>query len=42
MAVDPTADKLARLMEGLGYHGYVAGGADGPIPMALAQRHPQA
>jgi len=40
MAVDPMADKLAQLMEGLGYRGYVAGGADGPIPMALSQRHP--
>jgi pimeloyl-ACP methyl ester carboxylesterase len=42
MAVDPTADKLARLMEGLGYGRYVAGGADGPIPMAMSQRHAQA
>jgi len=42
MAVDATADTLAQLMEGLGYRGYVAGGADGPIPMALAQRHADA
>jgi pimeloyl-ACP methyl ester carboxylesterase len=39
MAVDPTADKLARLMEGLGYRRYLAGGGDGPIPMAMSQRH---
>jgi pimeloyl-ACP methyl ester carboxylesterase len=42
MNVDATADKLALLMEGLGYRGYVAGGGDGPIPMAMAQRHPEA
>ena len=39
MAVDQTADKLAGLMKGLGYQRYLAGGGDGPIPMAMCQRH---
>ena len=42
MANDQTADKLARLMEGLGYQRYLAGGGDGPIPMAMCQRHADA
>jgi pimeloyl-ACP methyl ester carboxylesterase len=42
MAVDPTADTLARLMEGLGYRRYLAGGGDGPVPMAMSRRHPDA
>ena len=42
MANDQTADKLARLMEGLGYKRYLAGGGDGPIPMAMTQRHADA
>ena len=39
MSVDATADVLAALMEGLGYQGYLAGGGDGPIPIAMSQRH---
>jgi pimeloyl-ACP methyl ester carboxylesterase len=39
MSVDPTADLLARLMVGLGYRRYLAGGGDGPIPIAMARRH---
>jgi epoxide hydrolase len=42
MAVDPTADVFAKLMAGLGYDRYLAGGGDGPIPMAMAQRHASA
>jgi pimeloyl-ACP methyl ester carboxylesterase len=42
MSVDALADKLAALMAGLGYGRYVAGGGDGPIPMAMSQRHPDA
>lgn len=37
--VDEGADTLARLMAGLGYQRYVAGGGDGPIPIAMSQRH---
>jgi pimeloyl-ACP methyl ester carboxylesterase len=36
------ADKVASLMAGLGYDRYIAGGGDGPVPMALSQRHPDA
>src|SRR5262249_8932383 len=39
MSVDATADVLAALMKGLGYSRYLAGGGDGPIPMAMSQRH---
>jgi len=39
MAPEPTADLLAQLMAGLGYTRYLAGGGDGPIPMAMARRH---
>ena len=39
MSVDATADLFAALMKGLGYTKYVAGGGDGPIPMAMSQRH---
>jgi epoxide hydrolase len=42
MAVDPMADKLAGLMAGLGYRRYLAGGGDGPVPMAMSRRHPEA
>jgi pimeloyl-ACP methyl ester carboxylesterase len=42
MSVDATADLLAELMKGLGYTHYFAGGGDGPIPMAMSQRHPTA
>jgi pimeloyl-ACP methyl ester carboxylesterase len=42
MSNEQTADKLARLMEGLGYKRYLAGGGDGPIPMAMSQRHADA
>jgi pimeloyl-ACP methyl ester carboxylesterase len=38
--VDDCAETLAALMEGLGYTRYVAGGGDGPVPMAMSQRHP--
>ena len=37
-----TADLLAALMKGLGYQGYLAGGGDGPVPMAMSQRHADA
>lgn len=30
---------MAALTEGLGYRRYVAGGADGPIPIAMSQRY---
>jgi pimeloyl-ACP methyl ester carboxylesterase len=40
LPVDGHADKLAALMAGLGYRRYVAGGGDGPIPMAMSERHP--
>jgi epoxide hydrolase len=36
------ADTLAGLMAGLGYRRYLAGGADGPVPMAMSRRHPEA
>jgi epoxide hydrolase len=36
------ADVLAALMKGLGYPGYLAGGGDGPIPMAMSRRHADA
>ncbi|UJR86552.1 epoxide hydrolase family protein [Sandaracinus amylolyticus] len=39
MSVDATADTLAALMKGLGYERYLAGGGDGPIPMAMSHRH---
>lgn len=39
MSVDATADVLAALMNGLGYQRYLAGGGDGPIPMAMSRRH---
>jgi epoxide hydrolase len=39
MSVDATADLFAALMKGLGYRRYIAGGGDGPIPMAMSQRH---
>jgi pimeloyl-ACP methyl ester carboxylesterase len=42
LSIDAAADKLAKLMAGLGYDRYVAGGGDGPIPMALSQRHGEA
>lgn len=42
MSVDGTADVLAALMKGLGYERYLAGGGDGPIPMAMSQRHADA
>jgi epoxide hydrolase len=38
-SVDEGADTLARLMAGLGYERYVAGGGDGPVPIAMSQRH---
>jgi pimeloyl-ACP methyl ester carboxylesterase len=41
MSTDATADVFAKLMSGLGYTGYLAGGGDGPIPMAMAARHPK-
>jgi pimeloyl-ACP methyl ester carboxylesterase len=41
LSTDATADKLHALMQGLGYSRYLAGGADGPAPMALSQRHPE-
>jgi pimeloyl-ACP methyl ester carboxylesterase len=37
--VDEGADLLAHLMAGLGYERYIAGGGDGPIPIAMSQRH---
>ncbi len=39
MSVDATADLFAALMKGLGYTRYLAGGGDGPIPIAMSQRH---
>lgn len=39
MSVEATADLLAKLMKGLGYERYLAGGGDGPIPIAMSQRH---
>jgi pimeloyl-ACP methyl ester carboxylesterase len=36
------ADLLAQLMAGLGYGSYIAGGGDGPLPIAMSQRHPDA
>ena len=42
MSVDATADVLAALMAGLGYTRYLAGGGDGPIPMAMSRRHADA
>jgi pimeloyl-ACP methyl ester carboxylesterase len=42
LSVDATAEKLAALMAGLGYQRYIAGGGDGPIPMAMSQQHPDA
>jgi pimeloyl-ACP methyl ester carboxylesterase len=42
LTVNATADKLAKLMAGLGYERYLAGGGDGPVPMAMSQRHPDA
>jgi pimeloyl-ACP methyl ester carboxylesterase len=42
LSVDATADVLASLMKGLGYERYLAGGGDGPIPMAMSQRHTSA
>jgi pimeloyl-ACP methyl ester carboxylesterase len=42
LATDPAADTLAHLMKGLGYERYLAGGGDGPIPMAMSRRHPEA
>jgi pimeloyl-ACP methyl ester carboxylesterase len=39
LGVDGMADKMAALMEGLGYQRYLAGGGDGPVPIALSQRH---
>jgi epoxide hydrolase len=42
MSADRTADLLAALMKGLGYGRYLAGGGDGPIPMAMSQRHADA
>jgi pimeloyl-ACP methyl ester carboxylesterase len=42
LSVDRMADKLAALMAGLGYGRYIAGGGDGPVPMAMSQRHPDA
>lgn len=42
VSVNAGADKLARLMTGLGYDRYLAGGGDGPVPMAMSQRHPDA
>src|SRR5882724_1247844 len=42
MNVDATADVLAALMKELGYEGYIAGGGDGPIPIAMSQRHAEA
>ena len=42
LSVDASADVLAKLMAGLGYERYIAGGADGPIPIALSQRHTKA
>jgi pimeloyl-ACP methyl ester carboxylesterase len=42
LTVPAGADKLAQLMAGLGYDRYLAGGGDGPLPMAMSQRHPDA
>lgn len=42
MSPDATADALAELMAGLGYANYLAGGGDGPVPMAMSRRHPGA
>jgi pimeloyl-ACP methyl ester carboxylesterase len=42
MTNDDTADVFAKLMAGLGYTRYLAGGGDGPIPMAMASRHADA
>ena len=42
VSVNAGADVLAKLMKGLGYPGYLAGGGDGPLPMAMSQRHPEA
>jgi pimeloyl-ACP methyl ester carboxylesterase len=42
LSVEDCADRLAALMAGLGYERYVAGGGDGPVPMAMSQRHPDA
>jgi pimeloyl-ACP methyl ester carboxylesterase len=39
MSTDATADVLAALMKGLDYERYVAGGGDGPVPMAMSRRH---
>src|SRR2546421_567074 len=33
LGVDAMADLLAKLMDGLGYKQYIAGGGDGPIPI---------
>ena len=42
LPIHATADKLATLMAGLGYEHYLAGGGDGPLPIALSQRHADA
>jgi pimeloyl-ACP methyl ester carboxylesterase len=42
LTVSAGADKLAQLMAGLGYGRYIAGGGDGPVPMAMSQRHADA
>ena len=42
MSADGTADVLAALMKGLGYDRYLAGGGDGPVPMAMSHRHADA
>jgi pimeloyl-ACP methyl ester carboxylesterase len=39
--VDGYAQTLAALMAGLGYERYVAGGGDGPIPIAMSQLYPE-
>jgi pimeloyl-ACP methyl ester carboxylesterase len=42
MANEKTADVLSALMSGLGYQRYLAGGGDGPIPIAMSQKHADA
>jgi pimeloyl-ACP methyl ester carboxylesterase len=42
MGTEGMARTLHGLMEGLGYERFIAGGGDGPVPMAMARQRPEA